>query len=316
MTRALPTSCDLCPRRCGADRAAGARGVCGAGDGIQVARAALHFWEEPPISGTQGSGTVFFSGCPLRWVYCQNHAISRGHSGKTIDVQRLSQIYLELQEKGAHNINLVTPTHYRPQILDALDIARAQGLSLPVVYNTSGYETVDSIRALQGYVDIYLTDFKYVSPHLAARYSNAADYARVATAALDAMVEQLGEYRLAAEPIAAADPADPDSEPLYLLERGVIVRHLMLPGQLEDSKAVVRHVLERHGDSVRLSLMNQYTPLLAQLAEFPELRCGIDMARYDVLIDYALDLGAQDCFIQEGGTATESFIPSFDNEGV
>jgi putative pyruvate formate lyase activating enzyme len=297
----LLTSCELCPRRCGADRAAGERGICGADDTLRVARAALHHWEEPPISGTRGSGTVFFSNCPLRCVYCQNATISTGHVGKAVTVERLAEIFVELEGQGAHNINLVTPTQYAPQISHALGLARERGMGLPVVYNTSGYETVEAVTRLAGHVDVYLTDFKYASAALAARYSQASDYPAVALAAFKAMVEQVGSYAL-------------DDE--GLLRTGVIVRHLMLPGQLEDSKAVLEAVYGAVGNRVCYSLMNQYTPMPTAAARFKELRATVTEDEYRALITFALDLGITNSFMQEGGTATESFIPPFDLTGV
>lgn len=291
--------CTLCPRNCGANRAAGERGTCGADNTLQVARAALHHWEEPPISGTNGSGTVFFSHCPLHCIYCQNEAISSGRAGKVITTQRLAEIFLELQEQGAHNINLVTPTQYVPQIKAALDEAWSDGLRLPIVYNTGGYETVETIEQLKGFVDIYLTDFKYASLALAARYSSASDYPEVALSALKAMVDQVGEY----------DGSAP------LLQRGVIVRHLLLPGHLEDSKAVVQTVYKTVGNKVCYSLMNQYTPQTVA-AMPPELQYPVSEREYDELIDFALDLGITHSFMQEDGTAEESFIPAFDLTGV
>jgi putative pyruvate formate lyase activating enzyme len=298
----LPSSCTLCPRRCQANRAAGQRGICGADDTLKVARAALHHWEEPPISGTNGSGTVFFSSCPLHCVYCQNEPISSGRVGKVISTERLAQIFLELQEQQAHNINLVTPTHYVPQIIEAIATARTSGLILPIVYNTSGYETVETIELLAGTIDIYLTDYKYASPELAARYSNAPDYPEIALKALRAMVEQVGEYN------------DPETTPVHLLKSGVIVRHLLLPTHLEDSKAALNIVYNAVANKVCYSLMNQYTPI--NPAPFPELQQTVSERDYDALIDYALDLGIIHSFMQEGGTAEESFIPAFDLKGV
>jgi putative pyruvate formate lyase activating enzyme len=290
----------LCPRHCGADRAAKKRGVCGADDSLRVARAALHQGEEPSISGTRGSGTIFFSHCPLHCAYCQNEPISSGRVGKSISVERLAEIYGELAEQGAHNINLVTPTQYVPQIVHACTLARERGMTLPVVYNTSGYETPETIRALEGCVDGYLTDFKYASHELAARYSNAPDYPRVALSALEVMVEQAGEYTLDDEGI---------------LRSGVIVRHLMLPGQLEDSQAVLRLVFDSVGNHVCYSLMNQYTPM-PHVQHLPELQTTVTEDEYNALIDFALDIGITNSFMQEGNTATESFIPAFDLTGV
>lgn len=310
------THCELCPRRCGVNRAAGQRGVCGADDTLVVARAALHFWEEPPISGQRGSGAVFFSDCPLHCVYCQNAVIAAGEAGKAISVERLTQIFGELAAQGALNINLVTPTHYAPQARYAVAQARAAGVDLPVVWNTSGYETVQAVRDNAETVDVYLTDFKYASRELAARYSKAPDYPEVALAALDEMVEAVG----------GAEFDEVDEAPR--LRRGVVVRHLMLPGALEDSKRVVRLVHERYGDAVMLSLMNQYTPVLAdaahtgnawaaaQLRRCPELAGRVSDQEYEQLLDYADDLGIDDYFWQQGGAAKESFIPAFDLQGV
>jgi putative pyruvate formate lyase activating enzyme len=233
-------------------------------------------------------------------MYCQNESISSGRAGKTITTARLAQIFLELQGQGAHNINLVTPTQYAPHITEALAVARAKGLNLPIVYNTSGYETVETIEQLAGYIDIYLTDFKYASPQLALRYSNAPDYPDIAHTALQVMVNQVGAYQ---------------EEPL--LERGVIVRHLMLPGQLEDSKEVVRTVFEAVGNKVCYSLMNQYTPVPMPTAPLPhELNQTVSESDYSDLIDFALNLGIAHSFMQEGGTAQESYIPAFNLTGV
>ena len=318
----LPTSCRLCPRACGANRRAGERGICGADDSLLVARAALHHWEEPPISGTGGSGTVFFSNCPLHCVYCQNEPLSSGRAGKTVSVQRLAEMFCELEGQGAHNINLVTPTQYVPQIISAVGMARDTGMGLPIVYNTSGYESTETIKLLAGTVGIYLTDFKYASGELAARYSNVSekprarfaditgelttrnfdvsDYPEVALEALKEMVEQAGEYRI-----------DDDG----IMQGGVILRHLMLPGQVNDSKEVVRRVFDAVGNRVCYSLMNQYTPM-PNCAAYPELARTVTEGEYGELIDFALDLGIIHSFMQEGGTATESFIPPFDLTGV
>lgn len=312
----LPSSCELCPRRCGADRRAGQRGACGADDALVVARAALHFWEEPPISGEAGSGTVFFSGCPLRCAYCQNEPIAAGRAGAAVSVDRLARICLELQAQGALNINFVTPTHYAPQAREAVRRARGDGLELPIVWNASGYETVEAVRANAGTVDVYLTDFKYASAGLAARYSKAPDYPEVALAALDEMAAQVGE------------PRYDEVGGMPRMTRGVVVRHLMLPGALNDSKRAVRLLHERYGGSVRLSLMNQYTPVLADAARAGDMRAARilescpELARrvsdddYERLLDYADELGVQDYFWQEGGAAEESFIPPFDLTGV
>lgn len=308
--------CELCPRACGADRAAGERGVCGADGRLLVARAALHLWEEPPISGEGGSGTIFFSGCPVRCVYCQNADIALGEHAREISVERLAAIMGELEAAGALNINCVTPTHYAPQIREAVALARAAGLALPVLWNTSGYETVRAVRDNAGFVDAYLTDFKYADAELAQRYSCAPDYPEVALAALGAMVEMAGA------------PRYDEYRGQERLVSGVIVRHLMLPGALENSKAVVRLLHERFGSAIRLSLMNQYTPVIARavvtgssraaraLAACPELADTVPDAEYEQLLDYADALGVEDYFWQEGGAAEESFIPAFDFTGV
>lgn len=309
-------ACDLCPRACGVDRAAGERGACGADDRLVVARAALHFWEEPPISGERGSGTVFFAHCPLRCVYCQNAVIAAGEAGAEVSVERLGEMCLELQEQGALNVNFVTPTHYAPEARAAVAWARERGLALPVVWNTSGYETVAAVRANAGTVDAYLTDFKYADAELARRYSHAPDYPEVALAALEAMVEEAGRPTF----------DEVDGEPR--LTGGVVVRHLMLPGALEDSKRVVRLVHERFGDAVLLSLMNQYTPVLADAAKAGDARAAATLDRcpelaervsddeYELLLDYADELGVEDYFWQQGGAAEDSFIPAFDLSGV
>ena len=295
--------CDLCPRKCLVDRKKGEKGICGQTENLKVARAALHFWEEPCISGDAGSGAVFFSGCPLHCVFCQNENIANGTGGKEISLERLVDIFLELQEKGANNINLVTPGHFVPQIVKALDQAKKEGLTLPVVYNTSSYETVDTIKMLEGYVDIYLPDFKYMSPVLSKKYSHAPDYAEVAKAAIAEMVRQTGK--------AVFVNGDEDN----LILRGTIVRHLTLPGCMEDSMQILKYLHETYGDTIYISIMNQFTPL-SNLEKYPELNRRITDEEYEALVDYAIDIGIENGFIQEGDTAEESFIPAFDCEGV
>ncbi len=295
--------CDLCPRKCLVDRKKGEKGICGQTENLKVARAALHFWEEPCISGDAGSGAVFFSGCPLHCVFCQNENIANGTVGKEISVERLAEIFLELQEKGANNINLVTPGHFVPQITKALDLAKQEGLKLPIVYNTSSYETVETIKRLEGYVDIYLPDFKYMSPGLSKKYSHAPDYAEVAKAAIAEMVRQTGK--------AVFVNGDEDN----LILRGTIVRHLTLPGCMEDSMQILKYLHETYGDTIYISIMNQFTPL-SNLEKYPELNRKITDEEYETLVDYAIDIGIENGFIQEGDTAEESFIPAFDCEGV
>lgn len=292
--------CSLCPRMCGTDRAAGQKGFCGGGNLVRVARAALHYWEEPCISGESGSGTVFFSGCTMRCVFCQNKEISRSEVGKEITIERLAEIYLELAAKGANNINLVTPMHYAPQITAALDIARKNGLALPIVWNTGGWERRESIAAVRDYADIWLSDFKYFDSSLGESLSKAPNYFSVAAAALDQMVKQ------------TCEPVFDEND---MMRRGVIVRHLMLPGHLDDTKNVLRFLYENYGDSIWISIMNQYTPMCSD-PRFPELSCTVSDEEYNEAIDFACELGIENAFVQEGGTVGESFIPPFDLSGV
>lgn len=295
--------CTLCPRSCLVDRTKGERGICGQSDKLKVARAALHYWEEPCISGKEGSGTVFFSGCALHCVFCQNANIANGTAGKEISIERLAEIFLELQEKKANNINLVTPGHFVPQMVMALQAAKNQGLVIPVVYNTSSYECVDTIKNLEGLVDIYLPDFKYMDTGLSAKYSHATDYSEVAKKAVAEMVRQTGE--------AVFLHNDEDD----LISRGTIVRHLLLPGCVEDSKAVIRYLYETYGNRIYISIMNQFTPLPG-VKKYPELNRRVTEEEYEEVVDYAISLGVENGFIQEGETAEESFIPEFDGEGV
>ena len=295
----MKIECSLCPRMCKIDRE-NTTGYCGVKNTLRVARAALHFWEEPCISGEEGSGAVFFTGCNLRCVFCQNYQIARAEQGKEISVERLSEIFLELQEQGANNINLVTATHYVPQVIEALKIAKDRGLHLPIVYNCGGYERVETLKMLEGFVDIYLPDFKYMDEERAKRYSRAEDYPEMAKDALAEMVRQCGEAEF---------------DERGILKKGVIVRHLMLPGGIKDSKAVVKYLYETYGDQIYLSLMNQYTPL-PHVEEYPEIDRKLKKFEYDRLVDYAISLGVENGFIQEGETAEESFIPAFTNEGV
>lgn len=295
--------CMLCPRNCGVNREAGETGVCGQTDTVKVARAALHYWEEPCISGTAGSGAVFFSGCALHCVFCQNYSIANGKAGRTVTQERLSEIFLEMQEKGANNINLVTPGHFVPQIADALRNAKKRGMDLPVVYNTSSYEHVDTLKEMEGLVDIYLPDFKYMDDALGFRYSHVKDYSKTAKAAITEMVRQTGE--------AVFEGSDEDG----LMKRGTIVRHLVLPGHVEDSKAIIRYLYGAYGNRIYISVMNQFTPMPA-LEAYPELNRKVTEKEYEEVVDYAISLGVECGFIQEGETAKESFIPAFDGEGV
>lgn len=297
------TDCTLCPRQCHANRLAGQRGYCGKAAGLVVARAALHMWEETCISGENGSGTVFFSGCNLGCIFCQNYKISRNgrqhgeqEIGTEITAGRLAGIFLELESQGANNINLVTPTHYVPQIIEALEIAKGEGMNLPVVYNTSGYERAETIRMLEGYVDIYLPDMKYMDPALAAEYSGAPDYPAYAKEALREMVSQTGEFRI--------------EEESGLMTRGVLVRHLVLPGHVRESREVIRYLHETYGNRILLSIMNQYTPM-PQVRDHKHLGRRVTKREYEKVVDYALELGVEYGYIQEGEAALESFIPEF-----
>lgn len=318
----------LCPRACGVNRTAGARGVCGQSANVRLARAALHFWEEPCISGTNGSGAVFFCGCSLQCVFCQNREIATGQTGIEIPKERLAEIFLELQEQHANNINLVTPGHYAPHIIAAVESARRQGLRIPIVYNTGSYETVDTIRSLEGIVDVYLPDFKYMDAALAEKYSHAKDYPNAAKAAIAEMVRQQPQARFVPElqqregglSVEIQSGTDRDTEPkvqtqIQVMTAGVIVRHLLLPGMLYDSKQILKYLYEQYGNQIYYSLMSQYTPL-AHVKDYPELTKRVSEEAYAHLVHYAEQLGITNGFTQEREVAEESFIPHFDCEGV
>lgn len=296
--------CNICPRECGADRENGQFGVCGVDNNIYVARVGLHMWEEPCISGNEGSGTVFFAGCSLGCIYCQNYKISRGirnyYSQETLEKKRmsvneLSEAFILLQSMGANNINLVTPTHYSIQIIEAVRFSREKGLNIPIVYNCSGYEKVETLSLLSGIVDIYLTDFKYMNNELANKYSHVSDYVEIAKAALEEMVKQ--------QPACEFDSRG-------MMTKGVIVRNLLLPGNVNNSKEVAKYVYDTYGDSIYLSIMNQYTPLEENDLESP-LDRKVTKREYERLIEYVISLDATNVFIQEGDVASESFIPEF-----
>ena len=299
ITKKLLTDCRLCPRNCGADRWKG-KGYCGVGAEVKIARAALHMWEEPCISGKEGSGAIFFSGCSLGCDYCQNRSISRGERGKAVTVEKLAEIMISLQEQNANNINLVTAGHYAPQTAEALYLAKEKGLRIPVVYNSSGYEKPETLRLLSGLVDVFLPDFKYLSPELSRKYSRAEDYGARAKEALKEMLRQTGSPRF---------------DERGMITGGVIVRHLLLPGHVEESKRVVEYLYKTYGNQIYISIMNQYTPMPA-MAKDPLLSRRVTKREYDRLVDYALSLGVEQGFIQEGETAKESFIPEFNGEGV
>lgn len=294
----LLKKCKLCPRECGADRTR-TRGLCGANDQIEAARASLHLWEEPPISGTNGSGTVFFSHCSLGCVFCQNRQISRRDGvGKALSTEDLAQTFLSLEKQGAHNINLVTGAHYVSQIIQALSLARRSGLQIPIVYNSSGYERVETLRMLEGYIDLYLPDYKYYSSYYAARYSHAEDYREIAVAAITEMVRQTGI---------------PQYDDSGLLTRGTIIRHLMLPGLGSDTAQVLRDIASRFGDTVLVSLMRQYTPF--DMQDWPELNRTITEEEYADACEQFRSLGLGG-FFQQSDSISESFIPAFDGSGL
>lgn len=389
MEKRKKEACYLCPRRCGVDRSGGELGICGQSDTVKAARAALHMWEEPCISGSSGSGTVFFSGCSLHCVFCQNHSIANGEIGNKITIKQLSDIFLDLQTKGANNINLVTGAHFVPQIIRALDSARARGLVLPIVYNSSGYESVETIRMLDGYVDVYLPDLKYVDSGVSQRYSHAADYFVQASAAIREMVRQTGTPRFVKEGVLresrekrealwkntslqmnayeaeqqedcgevahatkqfrvnceeqaeamtqfrancegqaeemayfreksvelADENITDERDQNIILVRGTIVRHLQLPQNLDNSKQVVKYLIDSYGDSIYISLMSQYTPV-REVEGMPELSERVSEVEYEELIQYAIDKGIAFGFVQEGDVAEESFIPKFDLTGI
>lgn len=312
--------CNLCPRKCMVDRKNGDVGICKSSSTLRLARAALHFWEEPCISGENGSGAIFFSGCNLHCVFCQNENIAQGVTGKDIDVGRLVEIMHELKSKGANNINLVTPTHYVPSIIQAVERAKGEGMNLPIIYNTSSYDNVDTIKSLEGIVDVYLPDFKYMNEKLAKDYSHAKDYPSVAKVAIEEMVRQQGKCVFYREGMdfndAFSDGAVLDEvEEGYLIGKGVIVRQLLLPGCLEDAKNIVEYLHAKYGDKIYLSMMSQYTPL-KHVEKYSELNRKVTDEEYDAYIDYAIEIGVERGFLQEGEVAEESFIPHFDCEGV
>ena len=315
--------CNLCPRKCNAERemnpdacqgrqkpAAAGTGFCGESSVMRISRAALHFWEEPCISGLCGSGTIFFTGCNLKCIYCQNAAISEDGNGHEVTPAELADIFFDLKKQGAHNINLVTPSHFVPGIREAILIAKERDFDLPFVYNTSAYETVEALRTLDGLIDIYLPDFKYIDPVMAGNYSRATDYPAVAKAAIAEMMRQV------------PFPVFSEYTPVSLIQKGVIIRHLVLPLGTKNSVSVIDYLAKTYGKGVYLSVMSQYTPLYnvpgalsetqkKRLAAFPALHRKITKREYDKVIQHCMDLGMDNIFIQEGNVAKESFIPPF-----
>lgn len=287
--------CDVCPRKCLIDRTNNELGFCRASDKLKIARYSLHMWEEPCISGEKGSGTIFFSNCNLKCLFCQNYSISADNCGKEISIERFADICIELQDMGALNINLVTPTHYIPLIKEGIIIAKNKGLNIPIVYNTSSYELVSSLKELEGIVDIYLPDLKYFDNELGKNFSNCNNYFEIATKAIDEMYRQVGKNIF-------------DSN--GILKKGIIVRHLLLPNHIEDSKKIIKYLYDKYKDNIFISIMNQYTPV-RNIKKYPELNKKVSDKEYDELINYACDLGITNAFIQEGETCKESFIPDF-----
>ncbi len=295
----LLKNCTLCPRKCGVDRISGETGFCGSTDKIKIARSALHFWEEPCISGKSGSGTVFFSYCTMKCVYCQNYKISTQNCGKYVTESELADCFLSLQKQGANNINLVTPTHFVPQIISAIKIARKNGLVLPIIYNTSGYENAETIKMLDGFVDVYLPDLKYFSDKYAVKYSSAKNYFKTATASIKEMFNQVGKCQF---------------DENGIIKKGVIVRHLMLPGLLFDTKKILDYLFAEYENDIYISIMSQYTPLSTLPETFQELNKKINPDHYEAILDYAAKIGIENAYIQEGSSASENFIPDFYSE--
>lgn len=287
--------CTQCPRKCGINRTE-QRGYCGESETIRIARAAPHMWEEPPISGENGSGTIFFSGCSLRCIFCQNHEIAVSHLGYDITPEQLTDTMLRLQADGVHNINLVTPSHYTLQLVPVLEHARSRGVTVPFVWNSSGYESVSALRQLDGLIDIYLPDFKYINPETAKEYSNAPDYPDAAKTALAEMVRQCGAPQLDAQ--------------TGLMTRGVQVRHLVLPGHAQESRQILWYLYQTYGNGIGYSIMNQYTPM-PQMQGHPLLSRKVTAQEYDNVVRYAKQIGIENAFTQEGEAASESFIPEF-----
>ncbi|KUO74077.1 MAG: radical SAM protein [Clostridia bacterium BRH_c25] len=292
-------NCKICPIQCGSNRYV-AKGVCGAGAEVLAARAFLHQWEEPCISGKMGSGTIFFSSCNMKCIFCQNHVISQENFGKEITVEGLTEIMLELQEQGAVNINLVSPTPYALHIVEAAASAKRKGLSVPIIYNTNGYETIETIEMLKGTIDIYLPDIKYYSDTYAVKYSESKNYFGYASKAVLAMYEQVGH------------PVFDDGG---IMQKGVLIRHLILPELLNDSKIILRWIKDTLGEQAYVSLMCQYTPMF-NAGKHEEINRKLEGWEYDLIIDYFFKLGLENGFVQEHSSATGDYVPDFDLSGI
>lgn len=289
--------CTICPRRCGVDRSSGKTGYCGESNIIRVARTSLHQWEEPCITGKYGSGTIFFSGCGLKCIFCQNYNIADSSVGKEFTIKELADAMIRLQENRASNINLVTAGHFIKELVPTIRRAKEKGLTIPIVYNSSAYETVESLYKLEGLIDVYLPDCKFYDSRVSAQYAKAPDYFTVAAAAIEEMVRQAGEPQF-------------DKKTGNMI-KGVIVRHLILPGHTNDSKKIIEYLYNTYGDCIYLSIMNQYTPI-KEWMDYPNLNRRVTKREYKKVIDYTLALGVNNAFIQEGETADQSFIPTFD----
>ncbi len=293
----LLNNCNLCPKNCGINRNRGELGFCKAGNKLKIAKYYLHEWEEGPITGNNGSGTIFFSNCNLKCIFCQNYYISTEGNGREVTEEEFANMCIELQESGATNINLVTPTHYVPLIIDGLKLAKKKGLTIPIVYNTSSYENVSTIKLLEGLIDIYLPDLKYYSDEYAKKYSKVKDYFKYASLAIEEMYRQVGKCTF---------------DKKGNLKKGVIVRHLLLPGMENDSKKILKYLYDTYKDNIYISIMNQYTPL--KDFKYKELNKKIESRVYDEVIDYAWNIGIRNAYTQEEGTQSESFIPDFKKE--
>jgi len=294
------SECTLCARNCKVNRNTGNVGFCRATNKVKVAKACLHVWEEPPISLGNGSGTVFFCNCNFNCVFCQNHDISQESTGKEVSIERLSEIFLELQAKKANNINLVTPTHYVPQIIEALKLSKSKGLNIPILYNTNGYDSLHTLKALCGYIDVYLPDFKYFNDKYAVKYSKVDNYSYNALKAIDEMFRQTGS---------------PEFDDKGRIIKGVIVRHLMLPGLLFDSKKVIDTLYNKYKDDIYISIMNQYIPMF-KACDYPEINKKLNPKHYDSLVDYAANIGVKNAFIQDNGSNKLKYVPDFNLDGI
>ena len=310
----MKEGCRICPRDCRVFREQGQIGYCGVDKELRIGKAYLHMWEEPCLSGTRGSGTIFFTGCSLGCIFCQNQKLARSQAGARITQERLCEICFELEEKGANNINLVTPTHYIEQLIPVLEKVKRQGLQIPIVYNTGSYDKAETIKRLEGLVDIYLPDMKYADTELSRCYSNAPDYFEVAKEAIREMVRQ--------QPASCFEDSDNGKVEQGMMTKGVIVRHLVLPGCTKDSKAVLNYLYETYGNQIFYSIMNQYTPMgnmrpgYDKSRKITNLQRKVTKKEYDSVVDYAILLGIENGFIQEGECAKESFIPDFDLDGI